>query len=377
MPLTLEELPKADKVGDPQADALVADLLDSGDVDGVNGLFRTIGTLSAAHPQLPPRLEAFLHEAAAPPPGWTADDVRRAEQFFAHHHGTASMMQGTVGLIGCYLSPAGAFTLRSTGRLGGQEGPGRRLSQSSRLFLDMGNKNALTDGSLAADVTKVRLVHASVRRLHKNSGQWDYEKWGEPVSQKYTGGAGFVFSTQVLECMAHLGLHVDPEDADGFLAAWHYVLHYLGTPEEWLLPKNAGEAREVWHAARDSEWQRSDDGIFMTRQALDFYRGYLPPGFHDAFVAMIRTALTDHYADLVDIPRSAFDLAAKPATTVSSIFGAAAGFGGDAAKPVAGVNPFEEVIGMANKAFNAVEHYALTHDQDNQPQMHAELHDGR
>ncbi|MCX4884133.1 MULTISPECIES: hypothetical protein [unclassified Streptomyces] len=43
---------------------------------------------------------------------------------------------------------------------------------------------------------------------------------------------------------------------------------------------------------RDQEWTRSDDGSFITSQALDFYRSHLPPGFHDAYAAMIRTALT-------------------------------------------------------------------------------------
>lgn len=79
------------------------------------------------------------------------------------------MLQGTVGLIGTYLSPTGAFTLRSTGRLGGVKGPGRRLAQSSRLFIGMGDRGALRDGALAATVTKVRLVHASVRQLHSRS----------------------------------------------------------------------------------------------------------------------------------------------------------------------------------------------------------------
>ncbi|MEU6666032.1 hypothetical protein [Streptomyces sp. NPDC046727] len=182
------ELEAANQEGDPAADALVSDLIDNREVDGVNGLFRTIGTLKPGmdFSNLPERLTRFLHEAAPELPGWSDADVKAAEGFFDHHHGVASMLQGTVGLIGTYLSPTGAFTLRSTGRLGGVDGPGRRLSQSSRLFIDMGNRNALRDGTLAANVTKVRLVHASVRQLHKKSGQRDYAKWGEPVSQKYT-----------------------------------------------------------------------------------------------------------------------------------------------------------------------------------------------
>ncbi|WP_256255982.1 oxygenase MpaB family protein [Streptomyces sp. MUSC 14] len=388
MPLTVEtveaELEAANLEGDPAADALVSDLIDNREVDGVNGLFRTIGTLKPHMPMdelsnLPERLAQFLHDASEEPPGWNDADVKAAEGFFAHHHGTASMLQGTVGLIGTYLSPTGAYTLRSTGKLGGVDGPGRRLSQSSRLFIGMGDKDALRNGTLAATVTKVRLVHASVRQLHKKSGQWDYAKWGEPVPQKYTTGAICVFSVQILEAMKNLGIHVTKDDAQGFVGAWHYINHYLGTPEKWLIPKDADMTDRVWKLMRDKEWKQTEDCTFMTAQALKFYKEQMiPPGFYEPFIALVRTAFTDKYADMAGIPKSPVDLVAKPAAALHSIFSSTVGgLGGDTAKQVVGVNPYDEILGVASKAFNQVELYALTHDKDDQPQMHQELHDNR
>ncbi|WP_327232603.1 DUF2236 domain-containing protein [Streptomyces sp. NBC_01317] len=374
------ELEAANKVGDPRADTLVSELLDNKEIDGVNALFRTVGTLKPGQDlsHLPPRLAEFLKEAAAPPPDWSESDVKAAESFFAHHHGEVTMLQGTVGLIGTYLSPAGAFTLRSTGRLGGVEGPGRRLSQSSRLFLDMGDKNAMRDGTLAANVTKVRLVHASVRQLHKRSGEWDYATWGEPVSQKYTTGAACVFSTQILQAMSRLGVDVAKDDANGFMCAWHYVNHYLGTEEKWLLPKDAEQVEALWNQERDKEWKKTDDGVFMTAQAVEFYKKFYPPGVHDAFFAMVRHALTDKYADMAGLPRSVLGVAAGPLAAghglVSTVGG---GLLGGGAKKAVGVNPYKEVLGIASRGYNGVQKFALTHDQDNQPQMHQELHDNR
>ncbi|WP_327596799.1 oxygenase MpaB family protein [Streptomyces chartreusis] len=290
--------------------------------------------------QLPERLAAFLHEAAAEPPGWTDADVEAAEGFFGHHHGVHSMLQGTVGLIGTYLAPTGAFTLRSTGRLGGVEGPGRRLSQSSCLFVDMGKKDALRDGTLAASVTKVRLVHASVRQLHKKSGQWDYAKWGEPVSQKYTTGAVAVFSVQVLEAMRNLGITVSKEDAEGYMSAWHYVNHYLGTPDKWLMPKDVELVDRIWRTIRDQEWKRTDDCVHMTKQAIEFYREILPPGASDAFIAVARVGLGDKYADMAGVPKSPLDLAGKSlASGHKLVSGVGSGFLGGTAKKVTGVNP--------------------------------------
>ncbi|MER8236673.1 oxygenase MpaB family protein [Streptomyces sp. NPDC094049] len=373
------ELEAANKIGDPKADQLVSDLIDNQEIDGVNALFRTIGTLKPGQDlsELPPRLADFLKEASAAPPDWSEADVKAAESFFAHHHGEATMLQGTVGLIGTYLSPTGAFTLRSTGRLGGVDGPGRRLSQSSRLFLDMGNKNAMRDGTLAANVTKVRLVHASVRELHKKSGEWDYATWGEPVPQRYTTGAAFVFSTEILQAMARLGIDVAKDDARGFMCAWHYINHYLGTPEKWLLPKDPDTAAELWNQQRETEWTKSDDGVFMTRQAIDFYKKFYPPGVHDAFVSMVRHALTDKYADMAGLPRSVLDAAAKPLAAGNDVISGIGGLLGGGVKKATGVNPYKEIVGIASKGFNEIQKFALTHDQDDQPQMHQELHDDR
>ncbi|MDK9494323.1 hypothetical protein QEZ40_000194 [Streptomyces katrae] len=50
----------------------------------------------------------------------------------------------------------------------------------------------------------------------------------------------------------------------------------------------------------------------MTKQAVDFYRKFYPPGVHDAFIAMVRHALTDKYADMAGLPKSVLDAAAKP-----------------------------------------------------------------
>ncbi|MFE5396203.1 oxygenase MpaB family protein [Streptomyces sp. NPDC056568] len=375
-----EEMDKASKAGDPEADQLVSDLIDRQEVDGVNALFRTVGTLQHGQDRshLPPRLAEFLEKAEAEPPGWNSADVKAAQKFFSRHKGEVAMLQGTVGLIGTYLSPTGAFTLRSTGRLGGVEGPGRRLSQSSRLFIDMDKPDAMTSGRLAADVTKVRLVHASVRQLHKKSGKWEYAKWGEPVSQKYTTGAACVFSVQILEAMRHLGIDVSTDDAHGFMCAWHYVNHYLGTPEKWLLPKDADEVDRLWRKEREREWQKTEDGVHMTAQAVTYYKQFLPGPSHDAFLAMVRHALTDKYADMAGLPRGVLDLAAKPLTGGhKAVSGIGGGLLGGAAEKTTKVNPYKEILGVASGAFREMQSAAVRQGQDDQPQMHQELGDDR
>ncbi|MFF7357201.1 oxygenase MpaB family protein [Streptomyces filipinensis] len=242
------------------------------------------------------------------------------------------------------------------------------------------SRGALRNGTLKATVTKVRLVHASVRHLHEKSAERDYAKWGEPVSQKYTAGAICDSSVQILEALKNLGVHVSDEDRHGFMCAWHYVNHYLGTPEQWVMPKDAELVDRIWRVEREKEWRESDDGKFMTAQALKFYKQEMvPPPVYDPFVAMVRAAFGDKYTDMAGIPRNAaLDTGAKIAATGHSVASNTFGglFGGTAQKAT-GTNPYDAILGQASKAFNKVEEYALKHDKDDQPQMHQELHDNR
>ncbi|MFD8998146.1 hypothetical protein [Streptomyces abikoensis] len=57
--------------------------------------------------------------------------------------------------------------------------------------------------------------------------------------------------------------------------------------------------------------------------------------------------------------------------------GIGGGLLGDSAEKATGVNPYKEIIGIAPKAYNEIQRYALTHDQDNQPQLDQELGDNR
>jgi hypothetical protein len=180
--------------------------------------------------------------------------------------------------------------------------------------------------------------------------------------------------------MKNLGLTVSKNDQQGFMGAWHYINHYLGTPDQWLVPKEVDLVTALWRKVRDDEWKETDDGKFMTEQALKFYReNYLPEPSHSPFVAMVRKALSDTYADKAGIPRNAaLDTGAKLASAGHGVASGIGGgmFGGTADKAV-GVNPYDEIIGVASKQFNKIQDYALSHQGDDQPQMHQELGDDR
>ncbi|WP_225802721.1 hypothetical protein [Streptomyces sp. NK15101] len=128
----------------------------------------------------------------------------------------------------------------------------------------------------------------------------------------------------------------------------------------------------MWNTERGMEWQKSEYGVSMTKRALDYYKKFFPGPSHDAFIAMIRTALTGKYADMAGVPKSA--LAAAGHKLVSGLGG---GLLGGSAEKATGVNPYKEILGIASTAFRDMEKAALTQGQDDQRQMYQELHDNR
>ncbi|MUL42040.1 DUF2236 domain-containing protein [Streptomonospora sp. PA3] len=349
-------------LGDPLADEVVRELLDEDRINTVNDLFRDIETADSRIPPQTPGVLREYFEATREFPDWVEERrLRDTAAFFRHHHLAASAMQATVGLVGTYLSPVGAYTLHSTHQLSHQ--PHRRLSQSTRIFMGMGDSDAFTAHSkLVPTCQKVRLVHAAIRELHRRSGEWDYEGMGMPVSQLYTAGAALVFSVGVLDGMENIGLTVEPDEAEGFMYAWAIVAHFLGVPDTYIkeaMPSHA-RAAELWHEGREHEWAPSREGILLTRECIDLYQSYMPPGFDGAVPAFLRKALSDRFADMVEVPTSVFDLGADAASLgASALLGSPVGH-----NPVA-----DEVIGHLGKAVERVCREAFTAGQETEPQM--------
>lgn len=359
MPLSYPEYRDALKpMGDPQADAVVSEILDSDAAENVNQLFRSIVTVEDGVPEgAPPLLRDYLEQTRVMPSWVDPERVAGIATFFKRHKTPAAVVQATAGLVGTYLSPMGAKTLHSTHEL---DRPHRRLSQSTRLFMGMGDADAFTGRSkLIPTCQKVRLVHAAIRQLHLRSGRWDVEGDGMPVSQLYTAGAALVFSVGTLDAMGRIGVKTTRAEQEGYYYAWKIIAHFLGVPDEYM-PDTVDEARQLWESARDHEWAHSEEGVLLTQASIRLYQQYLPPGTRAAVPAFLRRALSDKYADMVEVPKSAFDLGADLAATAGSLL---------TGTPLTHNVISDQVMGALNTMVERIGRDAFTARHETEPQL--------
>ena len=129
----------------------------------------------------------------------------------------------------------------------------RRLKQNNRHMIEIfmpGGLERSGDGLKLS--VRIRLVHAQLRSLLKNSDDWEAEEWGEPISAAHLGFAITAFSARLLLHLRNLGAVFNDEEREGFMAVWRYTGYLMGIPET-ILYKDEDEALDVFRIGVASE----------------------------------------------------------------------------------------------------------------------------
>jgi hypothetical protein len=79
---------------------------------------------------------------------------------------------------------------------------------------------------------RVRLIHAQVRRLLLESGQWRSETWGAPINQCHMAGTNLMFSVGVLDGLTRLGYRFKRVEREALVHLWRYAGYLLGVEHE-------------------------------------------------------------------------------------------------------------------------------------------------
>jgi hypothetical protein len=291
--------------GDPLADEVITTLAAAGQIDAVNDALRHLRHNGAVIPPgLPPVLAAYLHATSEPPPAVDYARLRRVHAFFQNDGMQISALLAIGALIGCYAVPHGAKLLSMTHRL---DRPHRRLAESGTFTLYLMDEQALEPGGrFIPAAQKVRLIHARVRHLIRESGQWPAHH-GVPICQEDLLGALMVFSVQLLEVLHRLGLPPTSQEAEDYYYTWCVAGQMLGIRPE-IIPPTIAEAQALSALIKGRHIGASDEGRALTHNLLTMYQGSGLGKLYDGMLpALVRLVVEDDIADMLEIPRSGWD----------------------------------------------------------------------
>ncbi|MFI9006060.1 oxygenase MpaB family protein [Actinosynnema sp. NPDC053489] len=290
-------------LGDPPADAVVADLVATGRVGVVNEVLEHFRANDQPIPeQLPDSVREFL-VATDDPPAWVDPDrVARAYDFFVDDGVHVASVLTFGAMVNCYAHARASRALTLTH---GLNQPHRRLSETSQFVMNMMGRDAFgSGGSFVPTIQKTRLIHAAVRHFLTSSGRWDVAADGVPVCQQDMVGAMLIFSVQVVEGMRRIGISVTEEEAQDYYYVWRAAGAMLGIPVE-AMPESVEEARELSAALVEAAYGPSPEGVVLTRHLLDLYEKLFPGKLFDGIVAaMIRQVVNPEVADWMEVPNS-------------------------------------------------------------------------
>jgi hypothetical protein len=214
----------------------------------------------------PAAVHAFIEELETVP-DWV-DYGEFAGGVRAFHRDSAACLAAMLGGVlveGFSTTIAKSFFI--TGRLRDQGV--RRLRQNNRHMIELfvpGGMDRGGDGwKLSA---RVRLVHAQVRHLLRESEEWDKAAWGEPISAAHVGFSISAFSARLLKHMESLGSVFNDEERESFMAVWRYSGLLMGIPET-ILFKTEEEALRIFETGRLCEPPPSPEAVSMAHSLVN------------------------------------------------------------------------------------------------------------
>ena len=292
---------------DPLADEIIKNIFASTDPAVINSFYHSIQRTSQLLPDnLPDEVKDYF-KLGESLPDW-ADPVllQHAEQFYIEHGGIIAMVLCAKSLPECYACASGVQVLYRTGRLSEHNGSldafTRRVAETAQFIVNTMSPGGLTSRGLGIrSAQKVRLIHAAVRHyIYK--GDWDAEKYGEPINQEDMAGTLMSFAPLVLEGLETLGVDISDVDKEAYVHAWRVVGHFMGIDAD-LLPNNFADADALGNAIFSKEKAASEEGRMLTKSLIDFMTLTSDNKvMHVIIDDLLRLMMGDETADILGVP---------------------------------------------------------------------------
>jgi hypothetical protein len=290
-------------VWDPEADALLASVIDRGDVPTVNALLRTWKKNGQALPGgLPADVRDFV-ERARQLPSWT--DQGKLAKSFAFTEKRGLYLGVLYGLASGMMSTVIPHEARAVYYSKGGAAMKDRISKTAKLGYDVMTRNAFAaDGEMIVTCVKTRLVHAAVRHLLPQSPQWTgTADQTVPISQRDMLVTWHSLPTTVMGKLTSWEVPIPRAESDGFLHSWQLTAHLLGIMDEYI-PASWPEANSQAEQILTPVLAPTDEGLALADILLNLGStvdgGVLSTHVLGAFT---RFMLGDRIADGLRIPR--------------------------------------------------------------------------
>lgn len=222
----------------------------------------------------------------------------------------SGLVLGFKSLVLGYCSPGGNKPLAFSGRL--VTDVNKRLAETARFVEAVSQAQGMRFGAPGFTATvRVRLIHARVRHALQRSPLWRVGEWGAPINQYDLAGTVLLFSSMLLEGLRQLGASVSEAEEDSTLHLWRYVGRLMGVEDE-LLCTSPGEARALGEMIEGSQALPDRDSRKLTHALILEGAEWGAPSAAIAFgYSLTRHLIGPAYADALELPRSAWELAPK------------------------------------------------------------------
>ncbi|MFC4127010.1 oxygenase MpaB family protein [Nocardia rhizosphaerae] len=221
-------------VWDPEADDLVAGLIDSGQVPRVNELLRTWTRNGQALPDgLPTELRDFMEYARRMPHWADPAKLNTAIEFNKKRGLYLGVLYGFAsGMMSTVIPKEARAVYYSKGGHDLED----RISKTAKLGYDIGSSNAYApDGEMVVTCVKTRLVHAAVRHLLPQSPHWvRAAEEDKPISQNDIMVTWHSLPTTVNKHLTNWGVPIPGNESAAFLHSWQVAAHMLGVRDEYI-----------------------------------------------------------------------------------------------------------------------------------------------
>lgn len=298
---------------DPLADAVAQDFAELGRAKSRAMLDRALLEGIGAVADAPASLRALFAQLDHVPVwvDWAALD--RASDVLFRTGFIGGTVLGAKCLVTGYCSPGGNKPLVFTGQLERGARVGYRIAETCRFVVDVCERGGMRRfGRGFASTVRVRIMHATVRRLIAESGEFDEHAWGAPINQHDMVATTILFSQAYLEGIRAFGFAPTPAEAEDFLHLWRYNGWIIGVEPE-LLPSSEAQALRLADLISCTQGPPDDDARMLVRSFVESPMNVAGDDPKSRTIArrqvalgygFTRRLLGDAMADALELPRT-------------------------------------------------------------------------